>query len=121
MTRFKYLPLSKVKKFIKLAKERGVSKVARGEVQSKQTDLGFIEAYKKVNGSISKMKSFPVKRTNPDGQTWNERREAFVARHLTQMRRNNIPLFEKSGKYKGTPTRQHLALIMWAYSPSSKV
>ena len=116
-TKFPFMSLSKANKYKALAKERGVSKVARGEVKSTQTDMGFMEAYAKVGGRKDRLKTFPVRRSNPEGQTWWERRNAFNARHLAQMRKNNRPFFETKGKYKGTPTRQHLGLIMWAYSP----
>lgn len=114
---FPFLSLQKVKKYKALAKERGVSKVARGELKSNQTDMGFVEAYEKVKGKKDKLKIFPVKKYKPEGQTWLERRNAFNARHLAQMKKNNRPFFETKGKYKDTPTRQHLGLIMWAYSP----
>lgn len=116
-TRYPFLSLRKANKYKQLAKERGVSKVARGEVKSTQTDMGFMEAYAKVGGRKDRLKTFPVKKSKPDGQTWWERRNAFNARHLAQMKKNNRPFFETKGKYKGTPTRQHLGLIMWAYSP----
>ena len=116
-SKYPFLSLSLANKFKPLAKERGVSKVARGVQKSTQSDMGFMQAYAKVNGRHSSLKTFPVKKSKPEGQTWLERRESFCARHLAQMRKNKRPFFETSGKYKGTPTRQHLGLIMWAYSP----
>ena len=119
--RFPYMSLRIVNKYKELACERGVSKVARGEVKSTQTDMGFMEAYSKVGGRKDRLKTFPVKRSKPEGQTWWERRNAFNTRHLAQMKKNNRPFFETKGKYKDTPTRQHLALIMCAYSPYDSI
>ena len=113
---FKWLPLDLVVAFENYARERDVSKVARGEVQSKVTDLGFLEAYKKVNGSVQKMQKFSVRKDDPAGQTWSERRLAFCKRHTAQMKINKRPSIESSGKYKNLPTRQETGLIMWACS-----
>ena len=115
---YPWLSLGLVKKFERYAKERGVSKVARGETKSSQTDMGFLQAYKKASGSKSRLATMPVKRTRPDGQTWKARRDAFCARHGAQMKKNSRKLYETSGKYEGLPTRQHTGMIMWACSPS---
>lgn len=115
-----WLSLDLVVAFENYAKERGVSKVARGEVQSKVTDMGFMEAYKKVKGDIKKMRKFPVNKSNPEGQTWAERRNAFCKRHTAQMKINKRPSIETSGKFRGLPTRQETGLIMWACSNLSE-
>lgn len=112
-----WMSLSAANAWKAYAKERGVSKVARGETKSSQTDVGFMQAYSQCNGRVTCMRNKPVKRSKPDGQTWDERRLAFIKRHWAQMKRNNRPLFETSGKWKGLPTRQHTGLIMWAWSP----
>lgn len=88
------MKLSAVRKFEKQAAEQGVSKVAR-------SDRGFLTAYKR--GDLD--------------EWWCRRRAAFVKRHMAQVRKRKEPLFDKDGK----PTRRHLALIMWAYSPSRRV
>lgn len=44
---------------------------------------------------------------------WVTKREGFIARHMTQMVNNDEPLYDKLGR----PTRRHLALIAWAFSP----
>ena len=33
------------------------------------------------------------------------------------MKASKTPLFYTEGKYKGLPTKQHIILIMYAYSP----
>lgn len=92
-----YLSLGKTVSYEKMAKERGVSTVARSA-------SGFLSAYKKA-GRKENLSPF-----------WREKREGFVRRHLAQIEKNREPLFLPDG----TPTRRHLALIMWAYSPVPK-
>jgi len=97
MRRFDYLPRSTVKKFLPEMKKRGVSKVARTR--------GFTKIY--------------LARENPKlimatkNQSWDEKRHNFLKRQLA----SNNRLFDANGD----PTRFHLALIAWAYSPSQKI
>lgn len=44
---------------------------------------------------------------------WRRRRRNFIARHVAQMRKNGEAWYDASGR----PTRRHLALLMWAYTP----
>jgi len=90
------LPLSVVESFIPEMKKRGVSEVAR-------SPRGFIQAYRRAGGSIA--------RIDPE---WQSRRENFIKRHMAQVTMRDEPLFDD----KGAPTRRHLALIAWAYSPT---
>jgi hypothetical protein len=46
---------------------------------------------------------------------WKRKREAFIARHVAQVQQRNEPLWDLDGR----PSRRHLALIMWAYSPTA--
>ena len=74
--------------------QQGVSTVAR-------SGRGFLTAYRRAGGDPSRLSS-----------EWLARREAFIARHRAQVRRRKEPLWRD-----GEPTRRHLALIAWAYSP----
>lgn len=76
------------------AARRGVSTVARSR-------RGFLRAYQAAGTS----RALP--------EAWKLKREGFVARHLAQAKRAGEPWFDPSG----LPTRRHLALIMWGYSP----
>lgn len=118
-TEYRFIPLKFLKPFEKLSDERKVSEVARGVKKSGVSDMGFMEAYHKVKGNPGKLIDFNIKKSNPEGTDWWKRRRDFNTRHLAQMRKNNRDFFEKSGKYKYLPTRQHLGLLMWAYSPFS--
>ena len=91
---FKWIPLSRVLALEPYAATLGVSEVARAED-------GFLREYEQaktarmMRGRIVPGYAF---------QTWNQRRAAFIARHL--------PLYRKN------PTlRRRIALLMWAYDP----
>lgn len=90
---YPFLSLSTVLKFEPLAKQRGVSQVAR-------SSRGFLTQYKRTGQLM----------LDP---WWRNRRNNFISLHMAQLIDNDEPLF----KDDGTPTRRHLALIMWAYSP----
>jgi len=89
-----FLPVSTIARYETLAKKRGVSEVARGP-------SGFLPMYKRA-GSAAKVSDY-----------WKRKREAFIARHMAQVEERNEPLWSTDGR----PSRRHLALIMWAYSP----
>jgi hypothetical protein len=91
-----------VTRLLPLIDEQGVSLVSRGLSPSNQTDGGFLGAF--YNGKIKQMAT--------KNQTWLQRREGFIKRHWRDGRR----LYKEDG----SPTRLHLALIAWAYSPDVK-
>lgn len=93
MNPYPFLSVSTVLKFEPLAAERGVSEVARSR-------RGFLAQYKR-HGQIG---------LDP---YWWTRRKNFISRHMAQLVGRDEALFQADG----TPTRRHLALIMWAYSP----
>lgn len=79
------MSLNQVLSYVPEMEREGVSEVARSK-------RGFLTAYKKA-GSKKELSDW-----------WIRRRNAFVARHLAQYRKN--------------PTyRRKLALIAWAYKP----
>ena len=110
-----WMSLRDVLRSVPAMKKQKVSEVARGVKKSTRTREGFIQAYKAVNGSIPKMKT---RKTGQGEQTWAKRRDEFVARHLKQMRQNDT--YSTGWKPNGEPTRRHLGLIAWAYTPSPK-
>jgi hypothetical protein len=86
------IPLRVVEKFVPLAEELGVSEVAR-------SPRGFLTAYRKAK-TFAKLP-----------EEWKRKRQGFIARHMAQV-------VSESALLDGDqPTRRHLALIMWAYSP----
>ena len=92
----RFLPLSTIKRYETQARKRKVSEVARGPG-------GFLPAYKRAGAATAL----------PD--YWRRKREAFIARHMAQVEERNEPLWDLDGR----PSRRHLALIMWAYSPAA--
>ena len=109
-----WIPVDLAKKFENYAKERGVSKVARGEKASSQSDRGFFEVYKSNGGNYKRLQQIPIKKGSE--QNWRQRRNNFCGRHSAQMKKNNRPSVESTGKYAGLPTRQETGMIMWACS-----
>jgi hypothetical protein len=93
--RFRYLPLDVIDRWIELMESEGVSKVARSR-------RGFLAAYEKAGGDPAALSPW-----------WRQRRDNFVARHMAQAKANDERLW-----VDGLPSRRHLALIAWAYSPT---
>jgi hypothetical protein len=119
--KYEYLDIKVVKRFEKLAKEYGVSEVSRGIKKASRSDKGFLVMYKKFNGNKQKLSFTPVKKNNPSGQDYDSMRETFINSRLGQMKKAKTKLYYTSGKYKGMPTKQHIILIMYAYSPEPNV
>ena len=90
MTCRRTLPRHLVEHAEHVAAARGVSKVAR-------SPRGFLTAWK----------------ANDLDTDWCRKREGFIERHMAQVRKRHEPLWKN-----GQPTRRHLALVMWAYSPT---
>jgi len=109
-----FIPLALARKFEALAAQRGVSKVARGEKKSRVSDGGFFQAAKRANGRKERLSQMPIRRGA--AQTWWQRRNAFCARHRAQQAIQKDAPLESRGKYKGTPTRRELGMIMWMCS-----
>ena len=110
-----WVSLKDVLRAVPVMQKYGVSEVARGVKASNRTREGFVEAYKATKGSIPKMRT---RSTGQGDQTWSKRRDEFVSRHVGQMRTRDT--YKSGWKPNGEPTRRHLGLIAWAYTPSPK-
>ena len=110
------MTLKEVLRAIPAMERDGVSKVARGKQESTQTREGFVEAYIATNGSINAMTKRLTGRNNHE--SWSDRRDQFVSRHLEQMRKGDT--YNNGWLPNGEPTRRHLGLMAWAYTPSPK-
>lgn len=117
--KFKFLKIDLIKKFYPLANKYKVAEVCRGIKKAKTTDKGFLEVYSKVEKQDD-LKNIPVRKDKPDGANWYKTRENRLKAKIGQMKRQKIDYFHKSGKMKGLPTKMHVILIMWAYSPYEK-
>ena len=90
--------------------EKKVSKISRGIDQSKQTNGGFVQNWIAMRGDPQILNT----KNGYSEQTWGMRRDSFIKRHMKQIKLNNESLF-----IRGQPTRRHLSLIAWGYSPAS--
>ena len=87
-TIYKFLPLSTITKYEKIAEEYGVSEVARGLKPSIKSDEGFLQVYKRVQKPY-KLQYIPIKKSRPQGQDYYSFRNTFIG-----------PKLEKSDKKK---------------------
>jgi hypothetical protein len=84
-----------------LAKSKRVSAVAR-------SPRGFMRAYEKA-GTWARLDPW-----------WKARRNAFVARHMAQVRQNGEKLWKPSKSGALQPSRRALALLMWGFMPPGR-
>lgn len=98
-----WLPLRLILPAVPEMARLGVSEVAR-------SSRGFLAAYEKANGDPRNLGD------SPEGEPWRERRNNFIARHYAQVEQHDEPLWTEDGE----PTRRHLALVAWAWTPDRK-
>ena len=97
MKTFSYLSPGLVALYVPMMEARGVSKVAR--------DRGFTKLY--LQGMN------PKETQATKNQTWETKRHNYIKRRLAQPHK----LFDRPG----VPSRYHLSLISWGYSPSRRI
>lgn len=119
--KYPWIKLEIIKKFESLANKYNVGLVIRGIKKSSKTDNGFLQMYKFIKGKGYKLQYIPVKASNPSGMDYWSYRISFIKSRLANMKNNNTRLYYTQGKYKGLPTKQHLILILHAYSPDKKI
>jgi hypothetical protein len=112
-----YLPLSLVNSYEKLADYYNVSRKARGLEKPSTSNEGFLVVYRKVKGNGSLMKNIPCRKNKVSGVNWERKRAIEVYGKLGQAQRMKLDFFHKSGILKGLPTKIHINMIMWSYSP----
>lgn len=112
-----YLPLALVNSYEKLADYYNVSRKARGLEKPTTSNEGFLVVYRKVKGNGRLMKNIPCRKNKVNGVNWERKRAIEVYGKLGQAQRMKLDFFHKSGILKGLPTKIHINMIMWAYSP----
>jgi len=112
-----YLPLELVNSYEKLADYYNVSRKARGLEKPTTSNEGFLVVYRKVKGNGRLMKNIPCRKNKVNGVNWERKRAIEVYGKLGQAQRMKLDFFHKSGILKGLPTKIHINMIMWAYSP----
>ena len=113
MKEYKWMTLNDVLRSIPAMDKQNVSEVARGKKKSKQTKEGWVQAFIATNGSPKKMGERLTGRS--DWETWKDRRQQFLARHLKQIKTSGEKIWKD-----GEPSRRHLALVAWGYTPTPK-
>jgi hypothetical protein len=103
MNQYPFLRRSTVIRALPEIDRRKVSLVARGKRRSRQTKKGFLQVWLKKES----LDTLATKNTS-----WKERRNGFIKRHLKA--RGALWL------RNGSPSKKHLALIAWGYSPDPK-
>ncbi len=119
--KYPWLSLKTISKYEKIAELYGVSEVARGLKKGTRTDEGFLKMYKKVGGKAYKLQYIPVKKDKMTGNDYFSYRINFINSRMGQIKHAKTPLYYTEGKFKGLPTKQHIILIMHAYSPDKKI
>ena len=89
-----FIRLSVIERIERLAPNRGTA---------------FLTAYKLASGEVSMLGRDPS-----TGRLWPEVRRNFIRRHVAQARTLREGFWTKAGQ----PTPRHLALLMWAYTPT---
>ena len=116
---YTYLPLSIINDYEIIADFFDISRKARGLNKPTKSDKGFLTVYREVKGDKKKLRNYPVKKSIPDGNTWDKFRNNYIKRRLTMLKNADYGLEYKDGKYAGLPTKIHINLIMNGYSPMS--
>ena len=117
---FPYLPLSLVNDYEKMAEYYNISRKARGLEKPTTSDKGFLVVFREVKGNADKLKSIPVRKDKENGVNWYEKRDNQVKAKYSQMKKMGIKLFHEDGPLKNLPTKMHVNMIMWAFSPEIK-
>lgn len=115
-----YLYPSQISSLEFLAKYYDISKKARGLEKPTTSDEGFLVIWRRVKGDKKQLRNLPVKKSVPQGQTWDKQRNNFIIRRLSMIKNAKDKLYYTSGPDKGLPTKLHVNMMMWGYSPDSK-
>tara|TARA_Y100000593_G_C4069298_1_gene218335 strand:+ start:145 stop:507 length:363 start_codon:yes stop_codon:yes gene_type:complete len=109
-TSYKFLFLREIHAVLDEVYARNVSPTARGSNPEK---IGFLEVYEQVDGRPTELKKIMASRNT----SWFEKRNNYIKRSLA-----GAAAYPASTRWwkNGRPTRRHLALIVWAYSPTPK-
>ena len=115
-----YLSLDVVNELEVLAEYYDISRKARGLDTSTKSDNGFLQVYREVKGNEKMLRTIPIKASNPEGITWDKYRNQYLTRRKTMLKNAGYGLYHTSGELKGMPTKLHVNMIMWGYSPDKK-
>lgn len=104
--RYSWLPLHTIDPWVeRVAARKGVGDVVR-------SPRGFLAAYRLAQGQPHVMGTDPY-----SGENWSVRRHKYIERLLAAMTKDKYP---NGWDDRGQPTRRHLALMLWAYTPTPR-
>lgn len=117
---YPYLSPQNIRKLEFLAEYYNISRKARGLEKPTKSDKGFLPIWESVKGDKKQLRNLPIKKTVPNGQTWDKHRNFFIVRRLSMINNARDKLYYTSGPNKGLPTPLHVNMMMWGYSSDSK-
>ena len=115
--KYPFLKLWIIRSYEKLAKYYNISLKARGIEKPTTSDEGFLVVYRRFKGNINKLKNCPIRKDKPNGDNWFNKRNNQVKAKYSQAKKMKLKLFHDDGDLKNLPTKIHINMIMWAYSP----
>ena len=111
----KYLNLDVINNAELLAKYYNISRKARGLEKPTKSDKGFLEVFRNIKGDKRKLKTLPIKKNIPNGQTWDKHRNNYCMRRISMLK--NKDLYHKDGELKDLPTVLHTNMLIWGCTP----
>ena len=111
-----YLKVDVINKMEALAEHYNISRKARGLEKSTKSDKGFLEVYREVKGNLKALRTYPIKKSKKNGQTWDRHRNDFCNRRYNMIKSHNHKLYDNNG----LPTKMHTNMIMWGCTPDVK-
>jgi hypothetical protein len=117
---YNYLSVKNVNDLEFLADYYNISLKARGLEKPTKSDKGFLEVWRMVKGDKKKLRNLPVLKNNPNGETWDKHRNNYITRRLSMLKNTKDGLYYKDGPDAGLPSRLHVNMLMWGYSPDKK-
>ena len=111
----KYLNLDVINNAELLAKYYNISRKARGLEKPTKSDKGFLEVFRNIKGDKRKLKTLPIKKNIPNGQTWDKHRNNYCMRRISMLKDKD--LYHKDGELKDLPTVLHTNMLIWGCTP----
>ncbi|KAJ8873632.1 hypothetical protein PR048_024454 [Dryococelus australis] len=107
---FTYLPLEVVEGYDKLAERYGIKGPENGTPS-------FLQVYKAAEGDLKKLRVLKVDKDDESSVTWDVNRNRNLKSVSERIRLDHLPLYETDQEYRGLPSKEHVEMIMWGYSP----
>ncbi|KDR19248.1 uncharacterized protein LOC110830154 [Zootermopsis nevadensis] len=107
-----YLPLDVVQAFKPLADRYDIKTEVPG------VEANFLKVYLEAEGDLKKLRVLKVNSHDEKSITWDVHRNKNLKPLVERIKGEDAPpLYRAEGKVKGLPSREHVELVMWGYSP----